>query len=313
MLSRVAESVYWLGRYMERADNIGRLLDVHLMQVHDFSLEDIELWNPLLLVTGDEKDFRKLYKQVDQESVLDFLTFNKEYPNSILNCATFARENARSIRETISKETWETVNHFYHLVQGKRAQTRMRKEPDLFFGELRKTAHLFSGMIEGTQSRSQTYQFLNLGRMIERADKTSRILDVKSYALLPKSKGQKNSPFDGVIWGALLNSASALEMYKKRFRQVKPLKVVEFLVLDRDFPRSIHFCLHRAEQCLHQLSGTPIGTFSNLPEKRIGLLRSQLDFTEADEILEDTLHRYLDQFQGELNQVGVAVQETFFG
>lgn len=312
MLSRVAESVYWLGRYMERADNTGRLLDVHLMQMPDFTQEELELWGPLISVTGDEAVFKLHYDQINLDNVLDFLTFNRDYPNSIVNCSTRARENARSIRETISKEIWETVNHFYHQITHPKAPALMRREPDEFFGEIRKTAHLFSGVIEGTQSRSQSWHFLNLGRMLERADKTSRILDVKSFALMPKSKGQKFSPYDGLIWGALLNSASALEMYKKRFRQITPEQVVDFLVLDGHFPRSINFCLSHAENSLHQISGTPHGNFSNQPEKQIGLLRSEIDFTEASDILEQSLHKYLDQFQIRLNKVGNAVFQTFF-
>ncbi|MDT8447338.1 MAG: alpha-E domain-containing protein [bacterium] len=312
MLSRVAESVYWLGRYMERADNTARLLDVHLMQMYDFSLEEIELWGPLISVTGDEEDFKREFDLIDQANVLQFLTFSKPYHNSILNCAIYARENARSIRETISKEIWEAVNHFYHLITDRKAPTRMKREPDDFFGEIRKTAHLFSGVIEGTQSRSQSWHFLNIGRMLERADKTSRILDVKSFAAMPKTKGQKISPFEGLIGGALLNSASALEMYKKRFRQITPSQVVEFLVLDPLFPRSIHFCLTRAENSLHAISGTPVGAFSNAPEKLIGKMRSGIDYTEPEDIFEHSLHKYLDQLQGRLNKVGHAVSECFF-
>jgi uncharacterized alpha-E superfamily protein len=160
-------------------------------------------------------------------------------------------------------------------------------------------------------SHGEEWHFARLGRLLERADKTSRILDVKYFMLLP-TVAEVGTPFDIIQWSALLKSASALEMYYKRFGRISPDDVSAFLILDSTFPRAIRYCLIKSEDSLHAISGSEHGSYQNQAEKRLGRLRAQLDFGDLEECVADGLHEFLDQFQEQLNGVGDAIFETFF-
>jgi uncharacterized alpha-E superfamily protein len=160
-------------------------------------------------------------------------------------------------------------------------------------------------------SRGEAWHFRRLGRSIERADKTSRILDVKYYLLLP-NVADVGTPLDTVQWAALLKSASALEMYRKKHGRITPAQVAKFLVLDCDFPRAMHFCLIRAEQALLAITGGAPGTFRNSAEQHLGRLRAELDYANMEEIIHRGLHEFIDSFQNKLNSVGASIHETFF-
>jgi uncharacterized alpha-E superfamily protein len=150
-----------------------------------------------------------------------------------------------------------------------------------------------------------------MARLLERADKTSRILDVKYFILLP-ALTDVGTPFDDIQWAAVLKSASAFEMYRKRFGRLRPDRVADFLILDREFPRAMHYCVVKAEESLHAISGSPLGTFQNLAEQRLGRVRSELDYAQIQEIIHGGLHEFLDAFQTKLNHVGDAIYHTFF-
>ena len=160
-------------------------------------------------------------------------------------------------------------------------------------------------------SHGEAWHFARLGRLLERADKTSRILDVKYYRAAA-DVADVGTPLDTVQWSALLESASALEMYRKRYGRITPADVADFLILDREFPRAIHFCLIKAEESLLAITGGERGTFRTLAEQRLGRLRAELDYTQIDEIIDQGLHEFIDAFQMQLNQVGDAIHETFF-
>ena len=160
-------------------------------------------------------------------------------------------------------------------------------------------------------THGEAWHFSRLGRLLERADKTSRILDVKYYMLL-RSAADVGTPFDDIQWAAVLRSTSAFEMYRKRHGRLTPRGVAEFLIMDREFPRAIHFCLLAARDSLHAISGTPLGTFRHPPEKLLGQLCSDLAYTAVDEIINQGLHEYLDEFQTRLNRIGAGIFDTFF-
>lgn len=311
MLSRVADSIYWMARYIERAENVARFMDVNLNLMLDITITSEQQWEPLVTVTGDRKIFAKNYKEATRDIVIQFLTFDSDYPNSIISCLRSARENARAIREVISSEMWECINEFYLLVTSPTAKNEAFLNPSTFFNKVKLSSQRFVGIMEGTMSHGEGWYFSQLGRMIERADKTSRILDVKYFILLPTAS-HVGTPYDQIQWAAVLKSASALEMYRKRFHRIIPRNVVDFLLFDRDFPRSIRFCLIAAEESLHRITGSPPGTFANQAERRIGRLRAELDYTDADEVFEIGLHEYLDAFQVNLNSSGEAIFNTFF-
>ncbi len=312
MLSRVADAIYWMNRYIERAENVARFIDVNLHLMLDMPAGTADQhWAALVDTTGDRPVFAERYGKATKEHVVAFLTFDTQYPSSILSCVQAARDNARSVREVISSEMWEQVNTFYLLVREAVSNAQVIEEPHAFFTKIKTASHLFVGIMDATMSHGEGWHFGWLGRLLERADKTSRILDVKYFLLLPTVQ-DVGTPMDDIQWAAVLRSASAFEMYRKRFGRLSPAQVADFLVLDRAFPRAMHYCLVKAEESLHAISGAPLGTFQNAAEQRLGRLRSELDYADIDEIIANGLHEFLDTFQEKLNDVGEAICDTFF-
>lgn len=311
MLSRVADSVYWLGRYIERAENVARFIDVNLQLSLDLSGSYGEQWEPLVRTTGDQNSFQERHDEATRENVIQFLTFDEQNPNSILSCLRFARENARSVREFISSEMWEQVNTFFLMVNAARQDGRAVTSPHDFYSEVKNASHLFRGIADATLTHNEGWHFARLGALLERADKTTRILDVKYFLLLP-SVSHVGSAHDDIQWAALLRSASAFEMYRKRFGRISPPHVVEFLLLDRELPRAVQFCLTKADQSLHAITGTPAATFRNAAEQRLGQVNAELSFAQVEDIIKFGLHEFLDGLQTKLNHVGDAIFETFF-
>ena len=312
MLSRVAESIYWMSRYVERADNVARIMDANYHMILDLPIGVGEQWEPLVVTTGDEDLFKKLYNnEFNRENVIQFLTFDTRNPNSILSCLRVARENARSVREWISSEMWQQINTFYLLIKDASHRTGGIELPHELFVEIMMASHLFTGLSENTMTHGEGWQFARLGRMLERADKTARIIDVKYFILLP-SIDYVGTPFDHILWGSILRSASAFEMYRKHYGQIVPDQIIDFMVLDAEFPRAIHHCLIMAELSLRTISGTMRGRFTNRAEKYLGQLLSDIDYTTIEDIKSIGLHQYIDDLQTRLNQAGKVVFDTFF-
>jgi uncharacterized alpha-E superfamily protein len=312
MLSRVADAVYWMCRYIERAENVARFIDVNLHLMLDLPMASERQWKSLITVTGDEKLFFTRYDVAEQYHVTRFLTFDPDYPNSIFSCLRVARDNAQMVRDIISSEMWEQVNKFYLFVK-EAAKRQSDMEPDHeFFEQIKLNSHLFTGITEVTMSHGEAWHFSQFGRSIERADKTSRILDVKYFLLNPTISGVK-APFEDIQWSAVLKSASGLEMYRKKYHRLSPKNVAEFLIFDPHFPRAIRYCLHTARSSLFAITGTTSEAYTNLAERYLGRLCSDLDYADIDEVFEIGMHRYLDEFQARLNRVGDAISQTFFG
>lgn len=310
MLSRVADSIYWMSRYVERAENVARFIDVNLHLSLDVGPQMERQWDPLIYTTGDHDAFYERYRTATQENVVRFLTFDEENSNSILSCLQAARENARTVREMLSSQMWEELNKFYLLVHSVDPETVL-SSPFEFFSQIKLSSYVLEGVSEATMSHGEAWHFRRLGRLLERADKTSRILDVKYFLLLPTAS-DIGTPLDTNQWGALLKSTSALEMYRRVYGRITPEKVAEFMILDRDFPRAVHFCLLRAEQSLLSITGGTIGSYRNRAEQRLGRLRAELDYANIREIIAGGIHEFIDHFQSKLNEVGDAIFETFF-
>jgi uncharacterized alpha-E superfamily protein len=246
-----------------------------------------------------------------QRNVIEFLTFDAENVNSIFSCLRAARENARSVRETISSEMWEQLNESYLMVAEASQRTDSLSEPQDLFASVKMASHLFAGVTDATMTHGEGWHFCQLGRMLERADKTSRILDVKYFLLLPKVE-DIGTTFDDLQWAAVLRSASAFEMYHKRHGRIAPTPIVDFLLLDPEFPRAIRFCLQAARESVHAISGTPVGMFRTPVEQQLGGLCSELAYANVDAVIHAGLHEYLDELQTRVNQIGVGIGETFF-
>ena len=246
-----------------------------------------------------------------RDAILHFLTFEQSSPNSILSCVSKARENARQVRGVLAMEAWEHLNRFYHMLTAPGARLRATVSPHDFYSEVRSASYLFDGILESTFSRGEEWHFLRLGRYLERADQTSRILDVKYFILLP-NPGDVGSVVDDLLWTALLHSVSGYEMFRRRHGRISPDKVVDFLVLDREFPRAVLFCLLRAEESLLAITGTPMGSFRNTAEKRLSRLRSGIAYSAVEDIIAQGLHEFLDDLQNGLNRVGEGIFAAFF-
>ncbi|WP_018622660.1 alpha-E domain-containing protein [Spirosoma luteum] len=313
MLSRVANSVYWMHRYIERAENYARFMSVNFNLALDLPPNVDQQWEPLLIATADNDLFKKYYKQPTRENVIQFMTFDKRNPNSILMCLSNARENARTIREIISKEMWEHLNQFYMMVRDTPPKQQWELgQTQTFLTEIRNSTQLFYGIIDATITRNEAWHFGRLGRFMERADKTSRFLDVKYFTLLPEVE-LVGSTIDLMIWSAVLKSVSAYNMHRQQYRSLTPSSIIEFLILDRMFPRAVGHCIRQAELSLYEISGNNITNgFGNSAERLISKLRTDIEFTETADIFRAGLHQYLDDLQTRINDIGAAIFQTYF-
>ncbi|PLY06921.1 MAG: hypothetical protein C0622_00485 [Desulfuromonas sp.] len=310
MLSRVANSIYWLNRYIERAEDVARFIDVNYQLTLDIPETSGNQWQPLINTTGDHELFADMFDEASQENAIDFLTFETRNYNSIFSCVKAARENARSIREYISSEMWEQLNAFY-LFMNSASKQKSLDLPHEFFVKIMNASQTFYGITDATMNHGEGWHFGRLGRLLERADKTSRILDVKYYILLP-SVDYVGSPYDDILWGALLRSASAFEMYRKRHGRIDPNQIVNFLLLDHHFPRAVRYCLATALYSLNQITGSNRGTFANKAEQKLGRLVAEFEYGSLEDILDFGLHEYLDRTQSRINDVGAEIHKAFF-
>ena len=310
MLSRVADSIYWMSRYVERAENVARFVDVNEHLMIDLPPGLPPQWAPLVNVTGDSEAFQSRYGDETQENVIEFLTFDPENQNSILSSLRKARENARSIREIISSAMWEEINEAYLYVEAEAAKSRRDFRYD-FLRQVKRYSQILEGVTNATLSHGEAWHFSRVGRLLERADKTTRIVDVKYFLLLP-SPSHVGSPTDDLQWTAVLQSASAFEMYRQRHGMVNLDRTAAFLILDPEFPRSVRNCARRADESLRAVTGTRHGAFQNLAERRLGQLVAELDYTDMSEVISQGLHEFVDGIQVKLNRIADAIHQSFF-
>lgn len=316
MLSRVAHSLYWMSRYIERAENMARLLDVNLQLLLDFQgFTDStiqEHWGSILFSSGDEELFDKYYETADSRSVTEFFAFDTRNPNSIRCCVNAARENARMIRDQISAEMWETINELYlYLCDRTSKEIWASGGAGEFFNNVKRSAHLFQGLTAATYSRSEGWEFIEFGKFIERADKTTRILDVKYHILLP-SATDVGGAVDTAQWQAVLRSGSALEAYRRFYvSEILPWKVAEFLIFSDSFPRSLHFCVAQVDEFMRRIlgeSGARPRTAAGRSCRR--LLADLQSLTITDVLQEHGLHEFLMDVQKTLDTISSEVVET---
>lgn len=316
MLSRVADSCFWMSRYMERAETNARLLDVNMQLLLDFQDQEPNVtrkhWEPILATLEDQELFQEVNpERVDSDSVMEFVTFEKRNPNSIFSCIASAREIARTVREQITSEMWEQLNKIYLYLREEQARTDFNNSPFEFYQGLVEGIHLFEGTTDATMTHGEGWLFLQAGKFLERADSTSRVLDIKYHIILPRGE-QVGGNVDLTQWNAVLRSCSALEAYLKVYSgALKAWDVAEFLIFHRSFPRSIHFCIEHLDITLHRLSGVGERSFSNDAERLSGLLRSNLDYSTVSEVFAYGLHQYLDETQKKLNEISDSLVKTY--
>jgi uncharacterized alpha-E superfamily protein len=298
VLSRVAESLYWIGRYVERAEDTSRLLDVHVHTlIEDPWVDEHLACRDVLSVMGVPLPEGRL----DARRTTERLAFDRGDTSSIVGALSAARENARGVREALSSELWEALNATYHALPAQQAAAE-RHGPGGFFRYVRERAAFIGGLLDGTMPRDDGWRFLVLGRSLERVDMTARLL---------WARGQQRGASSG--WIGLLKSCSAHEAYLRTYRAaVEPEKVVEFLVLDRLFPRSVYAALVQAESCLTELDPTAgrVG-FDDVGRRLLGRARTDLEFRLSSDLLRD-LPFLLDMLQSTCADVGSAVAGRYF-
>jgi uncharacterized alpha-E superfamily protein len=312
MLSRVAEYILWMSRYVERAENTARIIDVNFRQMLDTGAagDHSAAWEPLVsLVPQTLTLFDSLYPAVTADAVLRFMTFDLQNPNSIRSAIGFARENARSIRDGISSEMWEQINTLYLKVTGAGAEATWAANPHSFYRQVQYGSQQFQGTTDATMTHDDGWHFIQLGKSLERADSATRILDTK-YRLLVESPSVDEA--EAVEWMAVLKSCSAYEAYRRRqhLARIEHRGVARFLLLDPLFPRSVLFCVNEAWRALKTIGGSDTAYYNNGAERSLGLLRAQLEFADIDDVLPD-LHGYLDGIQRQLNRVGDELRRVY--
>lgn len=298
-------------RYVERADNLARLIDVNRQLLLDFEKLDTErlrdFWQPIILSTGDEDAFASFYDDTGSDEVIRFLTDDPRNPNSIRSCIAMARENARTVRDQVSDELWEELNALYLFSCSDEASRLIDSDPPRYYENIRRAVVTFLGIASSTTSRNEAWDFMDLGRHLERADKTTRFLDVASY--LPTEGGEATP---GVMHGsAILRSCGAMGAFRAAQQEISARSVTDFLIFNKDFPRSVRYCMERVDISLHQISGAPRGAFSNEAERESGRLLAELNFGSTDDVFKAGLHQYLDVLQGRFNTIGGEIFETY--
>jgi uncharacterized alpha-E superfamily protein len=310
MLSRTASTLYWMSRYVERAENTARILDVAYrmsLLTKDPHLQDQEWFAPLN-ITGTLFPFSGRHSIVNAKEVLHFMALDADNPSSIYNCSRQARENARAVRGTITSEMWEVLNATWLEMQNMDEDRLYARGISAFFDWVKERSHLFRGVTFGTIRRDEAFQFHRLGTYMERADNTARMLDVKYHVLLP-SVTDVGGAVDYYQWSAVLRSVSAFESYRKVYRDViTPLKVAELLILRDDIPRSLHFCFRDVYEILRAVQNS----ISYEATRQAGEIYAGLQFGTIQNIFQAGLHEYLTTFLDHSTSLGEEINKAFF-
>jgi len=309
MLSRVADNLYWFGRYLQRAENTARLIMVNASLLLDLPKHATFGWSPLIDIVGARDTYKTVYKDESEANVVRFLTLDQSHPGSIGSSLHFAREILRTCRDIMPREIWERVNDLYLFVQekGERATSRARRQD--FLDEVIESALMIYGMIISNMSREVGFQFLRIGTNIEQADMTTRIIEVRAATMMRSGAGDQLGPFHNIWWMSVLRSLTAYQMYRRHVRiRVSGPSVLRFLLQNRQFPRSVMFCLN-----------TIASTLPHLPSNRkiercIERTRALVQDADVEGLLatDAGLHRLIDEIQIGLADLHEAMSGAWF-
>ncbi len=301
MLSRVADNLYWMSRYVERAEGVTRLVEVN----RDTDLESYatgakrDYWHSALSAMCAVEDFAS--DELDDHE--HFILFSRNWSSSVCTCINMARENARMVRDQLSEEIWVELNNLYLYLNAPTLPEKFNIDPQSFFRRIIRFSLVFQGLSDATIHHDEGWRFMSLGRYLERSDQTSRVLDTLTML--------GNEPTRLDLIGAL-RSCSALSAYRRRYQGALSLQnVADFLLFSRDFPRSLRFAIASIDTLLHEISGVPSGNFSNEAERLTGSALAQLNFSGIESFLADGLHESIDQLQRKLIEVGQSIFETY--
>jgi len=305
MLSRVAESLYWIGRYVERAEDSARLLDVHYHALLDAQVGDHgESWQRIVALYGDEPAYREHYDAYTSQDVAEWVLWHDGNPSAVASCITLARENARSVREQISGEMWEAINGLF-LLLGRANRRAAVRGPHAFFEELRNGAHRFQGTADATMTHGEPYEFLQLGLHLERAATTVRVVRAR-YPIAVEL--EDDDPLRAHELIALLKSCSAFEAYVRRHgASFEPFSIAEKLIRSGEFPRAALYCLRTCATSVDRIAGT-----SGTPQRVLGRLCADLEYGDVDDVSGTGVAATLRELLAGINRAGDAVAKGFF-
>ena len=306
MLSRAAERIYWAPRYLERAENTARLVNVYASLMLDLPKEVGIHWGQLIQITGNQRNYRKRFKSTGEMTVVKFMVADPENPGSIMSCLTMARENMRTSRDLIPNEGWEHVNELYLFAHKKLALKGQRKRLHQFLSDVVMRCQQITGLLAGTMSHGHAYQFLRLGRNLERADMSTRILDIGSANIL--ASGGELGRLESRLWMHILQALSGYQMYRQNVpSRIRGRSAAEYLLKDTLFPRAVGHCLKEVEGCLELLPRN---------EKCLQQVRQTRDFVNNTDVLElynsKQLDKLLDEIQVRLSDLDKTICETWF-
>lgn len=313
MLSRVAENIYWIARHLERAENTARLINVTSNLLLDLpgTKSVVFGWGPLIAITGSGSAFLEKNTEFSERNVVRFLISDINNASSILGALERARENMRTIRDSVPADSWEQVNDLYLRVKSKIVIGVTKRNRYDFLKQVILGCQQVTGIATGTMSRGATYNFLRLGSYLERADMTTRILDVRSASLLPKAGEDSNvklSPFENIQWMSVLKSLTAYEMYRQHVRlRVKGADVLKFLLQDTQFPRAVSFCLNVVESCLTDLPK------NEAPVRSLAEVQRQVQAADVYKLAYHGLHEFIDELQIGMGTVHDHIARAYFG
>jgi len=312
MLSRIADSLYWLARYIERAEETARILDVNYHMMLEQSYQSSRLrWDPLVAMAGEEQRFRQFYSEATSRAVFEFLAFRSDNPSSVLQCISKARENARTIRDRISREMWEDINGLFHSVFRFNPQQEITAGPHRFCETVRFGSHRFHGVAEATLPHDEGWQFLKIGWFLERAEMTARLVDVQYQNLLEASRETDGT--DSHLWMAVLKSVGAYEIYRRQYHSpIEPEKVAEMLILHPQFPRSIRFSITEVQSALREISGSVAGSYANEAERLTGKVLESLCYDKIEDIFNHGLRSHLSSLLKMCLAIDEDIARTYF-
>ncbi|WP_029147693.1 alpha-E domain-containing protein [Methylophilus sp. 5] len=309
MLSRTAEHLYWMARYIERTENVARVLDVtyNMSLLPSDSSNEEELWDTVLEIAGIRDIYDSTYKELNASNVIKHLVMDSNNPSSIYSSLRGARENARAVRVAMTTETWENMNtlwlEFGQYIKQDLTQTGLSE----FCEWVKSRSHLFRGVCFGTMLRDEAFSFVRLGTFMERADNTARLLDVKYEFLIPMQEANDGA-VDYYEWSAVLRSVSAFQAYQKVYRDaIEPMKVSELLILREDMPRSLHACYAEIMPILRQVAGSR----QTEAERLAGQMHAKLHYGRMLDIVKDGVHHFLDEFILANRKLGEEIQRNF--
>jgi uncharacterized alpha-E superfamily protein len=308
MLSRTADHLYWMSRYIERAECLARLVDAHyrmslLPQAGDALTESLS--STVTALHMDEA-YREKHEAIEPRAVFEFVSFNRDFGGSIVSCLRSARENARAVRGSLTSELWETLNSTWLDAQGFMRRKAQRADIGQFVEWVKERSHLTRGVTIGTMLRDEAFHFTRIGTFLERADSTARILTAHQSDLMPGADA--NAVPDPYEWSVLLRALSAFEVYRRVYRDViTPYRVAQMLILRDDMPRSLTRCCKEVYQNLKSVSNE----HSKETERRAGEMHAMLHFTRMEAIISDGLPRFLEQFLARVRDLGDRIASDF--